>query len=86
MSGRPLLHRLHNASVYNQRGPISFAEVPHEIRTQQVTKTSHSEDYLRVAVIHRHESTSELDVFQGTQIERKQKHCFSQHNTSFDIN
>lgn len=66
LPGRAVLHRQHHAPLHHQRGPLPQPTLSHEVRPQQDSQKSHAQDCVRVAVVHRHESTSLLDVLSGT--------------------
>jgi hypothetical protein len=65
MSGRAVLHRLHNASVHNQRRPLLVPQLPHEIRQEQVQTQGHPQDRLRLVAVDSDESALEPHVLQG---------------------
>lgn len=73
MPGRTVLHSIHNAPMYNQRGQVPILEVPHEVRQEQVQAKSNLEDNLRLATIDSHESTPKPNVFQSEYCTVKQK-------------
>lgn len=58
MFGRSILHSIHNAPVYNQRWQVSFTKVSHEIRKEQIKAKSNFKNYIRMAAVDSHESTS----------------------------
>lgn len=62
---RPLLHGFHYASVHHLRGPLPLPSLPDEVRAEQDTKTSHPQDHLRLAALHRHEPPTQPHVLTG---------------------
>jgi len=51
--------------VHNQRGPVPEPEISDEIRSEQDTQESDTENCVRVATVNRHEFTTVPHVLKG---------------------
>lgn len=66
MPGRPLLHCFHHAPLHYLSGQVPLTPLPDEVRTKQDPPEGHTQDHLRLAPVHRNESSSQPHVFSGT--------------------
>lgn len=65
LPGRAVLYSQYHASVHHQCGPLPESQIPHEVRPQQDTQESHSQDCLRLAALYRYEFTIVPHVLPG---------------------